>query len=92
MAAFFAKVGDDWVRQEDVRRETELLQGQVHRALTELAELGLLLVRRQGAPPWPYYQRIPSAIWLAMAQLDKAIDENIGSRKALKTPGSVEAG
>jgi hypothetical protein len=92
VAAFFARVGDDWVRQEDVRRETELLQGQVHRALAELAELGLLIVRRQGALAWPYYQRIPSGIWPAMAQLNEAIDELIAIRQALPASGSSEPG
>ena len=76
VAAFFATVDDDeWVRQEDVRQGTGLLQGQVHRAVAELAELKLLTVRHQGQLNWPYYQRVHSDLWGAMALVCSAMSE-----------------
>lgn len=76
VAAFFATVDDgEWVRQEDIRQGTGLLQGQVHKATRELAELGLLKVHHQGPLQWPHYQRTASRVWEGMATVCAAMSD-----------------
>lgn len=80
VAAFFATVDDDeWVRQEDIRKGTGLLQAQVHRAMRELEGLGLLTVQRQGPLNWPHYKRVPTGLWADLAEVSARVSELAGS-------------
>lgn len=74
IAAHIATLGDDdWFRQEDVRVATQLRQGEVQRIIAGLEKLSLVTSRRQPPHDWPYYKRVPSKVWDAMAKLKDAI-------------------
>ena len=93
VAAYFAGIGDDeWVRQEDVRRGTGLLQGQVNKATRELAALGLLEERRPEPIGWPYYKRVRSELWKGMRTVCSAIAVLTGDGNGSSSDGQAAAG